>query len=124
MVIAFKKTREMKSPTSSSVVLIFATIILPLLACGTGLDTPATLASCDSTLSFDQDISSIVGRGGSGHCAQCHGGSYDNLSGIRQDRASVIQSIKNGSMPPGSSNFKSSTDGKKLISWASCTTLK
>lgn len=124
MGINFKKSRVMGNQTNISVAVMVATVFLSLLSCGIGLDTPATLASCNSSLTFDQDISSIVGRSGSGHCAQCHSGRYDNLSGIRQDRAAVIQSIKNGSMPPDNSNFKSSIDGEKLISWASCSTLK
>jgi hypothetical protein len=93
-------------------------------SCGNGIDTPGTLAKCDSSLTFETDISAIVASDGAGRCAQCHSGRYDSLAGIRKERSEFLKNIKNGSMPPGGSQFKDSTDGAKVIAWASCATLK
>ena len=101
---------------------VFFGCALALLAgsCGSGLKTPGTQALCNSSLSFDQDIKTIVAASGSGSCGSCHSGKYDNKSGIQSDRAKVYQTVHQGKMPQSNSGWKDTTDGKKFLSWAAC----
>lgn len=94
-----------------------------ICACGTGLRTPGTVKLCDSSLSFDKDISTMVGSSGSARCASCHAGKYDNKSGIQGNRKSVYSKVLDGSMPQGSSGFKDTADGKTFLAWVACPTL-
>jgi len=105
--------------------LVLSALLLVVAACGK--DDGKTVASnpsdCDSTLTFDTNIKSIVNSGGSGNCASCHSG-YSTLSGIQSDKSKIYSEVSNGSMPKGNSSFKSSTDGKNFLAWLSCSTLK
>lgn len=97
-----------------------APIFAFVLACGSGLDTPATLKQCDRSLTFDHDIKPLVAASGSGHCASCHAGRYDSKGGLVNDGKDVIERVKNGSMPTDNSAWKDEADGKKFVAWASC----
>ncbi|MEY4066177.1 MAG: hypothetical protein RIR26_2385 [Pseudomonadota bacterium] len=106
--------------------LVLSALLLVVSACGKDDDdkTVASNASdCDSALTFDANIKSIVTSGGSGNCASCHSG-YSTLSGIQSDKSKIYSEVASGSMPKGNSSFKSSTDGKNLLAWLSCSTLK
>ena len=92
-------------------------------ACGAGLDTPATLAACDASLTFDHDIAPIVAATGTGRCVSCHA-KYDGISGITTDRSDIYKEVDRGSMPQGESGFHTTDDGKKFLAWLSCKNLK
>ena len=103
-------------------VLISAGVLMSQ-SCGTGLRTPGTVKNCNSSLTFDKDIKSIVSSSGTGRCGSCHAGTYDNKSGIENNRSKVYQDVNNGRMPQGDSGFKDTADGKKFLEWAACVPL-
>lgn len=92
---------------------------------GTGTDTGTgtSNSACDSSLTFEKDIQTIV----SDNCASCHS-SYGALSGITSDKSSILSRVKSTEsakvMPKNNLAFKTSANGTKLISWLSCDTLK
>ncbi len=95
----------------------------------TDTGTGTTNSACDSSLTFEKDIQSIVKSGGSANCAAsgCHS-NYGSLSGISSDKSSILTRVKSTSsstvMPQSNLGFKLTADGEKLIAWLSCETLK
>jgi hypothetical protein len=99
-------------------------LVIALSSCGSGLQTPATIALCDSSLTFSTNIAPIVAGSGTGHCAACHAGKYDNKDGIQANRNNVFKKVNDGSMPLDNTSFKDTSDGQTFLAWASCPTLK
>ncbi|MEY2988336.1 MAG: hypothetical protein RJB13_1857 [Pseudomonadota bacterium] len=112
--------------------LILTCTIFALAGCGDDnketTNTGGSSSACDSSLTFDSDIKTIVQSGGTGNCAAsgCHS-NYGTLSGISANKSSILARVKSTSastvMPKNKLDFKTSDDGVKLISWLSCDTL-
>ena len=113
--------------------LILICTCLTFIGCGddkeTTTDTGGSSSTCDSSLTFEKDIKSIVQSGGKANCAAsgCHS-KYGTLSGISSDKSAILARVKSTDsstvMPKSNLSFKTSTEGTKLISWLSCDTLK
>jgi cytochrome c553 len=96
-----------------------------LSSCGQSKKETANAADCDSTLTYDSSIKTIVNT----NCIGCHGagssnGNYSTLASLQADKAEVYSEVASGSMPQGNSAFKDSADGRSLKAWLSCSTLK
>lgn len=113
--------------------ILTLTACFALFACGdekttssSGGDT-ATAGTCDSSLTFESDIKGIVASGGKANCAGCHS-SYASLSGFSSAKTAITNRVKSTSssavMPQDDLKFKSTDEGKKLLDWLSCETLK
>ena len=92
----------------------------------------AAPSACDSTLKF-ADVESILSL----NCAGCHGtnggvslgaGGKATLAAVTTYKAKSLERIKSVEeakvMPPKNTTWKDSADGKKVISYLSCDTLK
>lgn len=110
--------------------LVLTCAIAALAGCGD--ETKKTTetgsgSSCNSALTFENDIKAIVQTGGSGNCQGCHA-NYGSLNGIAAEKEDIIERVQSTSaskvMPQNNLSFKSSAEGQKLISWLACDTLK
>lgn len=96
-----------------------------------------TTSACD-TMTFATDIAPIVGDNGTGACAKCHTDSginekFDTLASFQNNKSVALERVSSDDsalvMPQphtngGGIDFKTTDDGKKLITWLGCSTLK
>ena len=109
----------MSSKYYAAIISIAVPTVAGLISCGDGISTPATIAQCDTSLSYTGEIQGLLATA----CVTCHS-DYDSKDAVRLHRGEFISEIRGGSMPPGNSEFASTTDGQKILAWLSCPSLK
>lgn len=74
----------------------------------------------DPTEATEADLTKLsyatVGPIVTANCGGCHA-PFKTLAGIKANKTAMLSMLKAGAMPKGNPGFKSTADGKKVLSW-------